>query len=233
MERRNNPTDINYIPEANNNVPFATANMRGIQIKQPFTNNGLENTMVFSISSLGYKDLKFVFAAINELAADALVIDYSVSNGSPIWITTGLSASEFVLSLEYQLFTVDFSNVAAADNNANLKIRIRFTGSNMTEDAGNRVTFNNISVQGVALPLAVPEIQTLDFKVFPNPTSDVINVAHSYAEVQFKLYTIEGRIIQAGSLESSRINIENLPEGLYLLQLYAEGKTATKKIIKK
>jgi hypothetical protein len=233
MERRNNPTDINYIPEANNNVPFATANMRGIQIKQPFTNNGLENTMVFSISSLGYKDLKFVFAAINELAADALVIDYSVSNGSPIWITTGLSASEFVLSLEYQLFTVDFSNVAAADNNANLKIRIRFTGSNMTEDAGNRVTFNNISVQGVALPLSAPQIQALDFKVFPNPTSDVINVAHSYAEVQFKLYTIEGRIIQAGSLESSRINIENLPEGLYLLQLYAEGKTAIKKIIKK
>jgi len=233
MERRNNPTDINYIPEANNNVPFATANMRGIQIKQPFTNNGLENTMVFSISSLGYKDLKFVFAAINELAADALVIDYSVSAGSPIWITTGLSDSEFVLSLEYQLFTVDFSNVAAADNNANLKIRIRFTGSNMTEDAGNRVTFNNIAVQGVALPFSIPEIQTSDFKVFPNPTSDVINVAHSYAEVQFKLYTIEGRIIQAGSLESSRINIENLPEGLYLLQLYAEGKTATKKIIKK
>ena len=233
MERRNSPTDINYIPEANNNVPFAAADMKGIQIKQPFTNNGLENTMVFNLSSSGYKDLKFAFAAKNELAADGLVVDYSVSTGSPIWMTTGLSNSALTLTSEFQLFTVDFSNVAAANNNANLKIRIRFTGSNMTEDLGNRVTFNNMSVHGVSLPLALPENQALDFKVFPNPTSDVINIAHTYAEVHFNLYSVEGKVIQSGVLESSRINIENLPKGLYLLQLSAEGKTETKKIIKK
>ena len=233
MERRNSPTDINYIPEANNNVPFAAADMKGIQIKQPFTNNGLENTMVFNLSSSGYKDLKFAFAAKNELAADGLVVDYSVSTGSPIWMTTGLSNSALTLTSEFQLFTVDFSNVAAANNNANLKIRIRFTGSNMTEDLGNRVTFNNMSVHGVSLPLALPENQALDLKVFPNPTSDVINIAHTYAEVHFNLYSVEGKVIQSGVLESSRINIENLPKGLYLLQLSAEGKTETKKIIKK
>ncbi|MFD0777681.1 CotH kinase family protein [Flavobacterium myungsuense] len=35
MERRNSPTDINYIPLANNNLPFATSDMRGLQIKEP------------------------------------------------------------------------------------------------------------------------------------------------------------------------------------------------------
>lgn len=233
MERRNSPTTINYIPEANNNVPFDTADMRGIQIKQPFTNNGLENKMVFSISTLGYKDLKFAFAAKNELAADGLVIDYSVSSGSPSWMTTGLNSSTFALTSEFQLFTVDFTNIVSANNNANLKIRIRFTGSNLTEDLGNRVTFNNISVHGVSMPLSIPENQTLDFKVFPNPTSDVINIAHTYAEVKFNLYSVEGKIIQSGILETSRINIENLPKGLYLLQLEALGKTEIKKIIKK
>ena len=148
-------------------------------------------------------------------------------------MTTGLNASTFALTANFQLFTVDFSNVAAADNNANLKIRIRFTGSNMTEDLGNRVTFNNMSVHGMALALALPENLALDFKVFPNPTSDVINIAHTYAEVHYTLYSVEGKVIQSGLLDSSRINIENLPKGLYLLQLSAEGKTETKKIIKK
>lgn len=232
MERRNSPTSMNYIPEANNNIPFATADVKGIQIKQPFTNNGLENTMVFNLSSLGYGDLKFAFAAKNELAADGLIVDYSVAAGSPNWITTGLSASSFVLTAEYQLFTVDFSNVAAADNNANLKIRIRFTGSNMTEDLGNRVTFNNISVHGVALALTLPENQVVDFTVYPNPTNTVINVAHAYSSVQFTLYTLEGKVIQSGELETARINVEKLPQGLYLLQLTAEGKSVIKKIIK-
>jgi hypothetical protein len=46
MERRNSPIDINYIPEANNNLPFATSDMKGLQIKEPLQNGSLQNTMV-------------------------------------------------------------------------------------------------------------------------------------------------------------------------------------------
>jgi hypothetical protein len=232
MERRNSPTTLNYIPEANNNVPFDTVDMKGIQIKQPFTNNGLENTMVFNLSSLGYEDVKFAFAAKNELAADGLVVDYSVSEGAPSWMTTGLNSSTFALTSEYQLFTVDFTNVATADNNVNLKIRIRFTGSNMTEDLGNRVTFNNISVHGKPMVLNTPVNEALDFTIYPNPTSSILNVAHNYDVVQFQLYTLEGRVIQSGTLETARVNMESLPTGMYLLQLTAQGKSIVKKIIK-
>lgn len=233
MERRNNETNINYFSETNNAILYANANIKGIQITQPFMNNGMENTMIFNLSSLGFENLKFAFAAKNELAADGIIVDYSVSAGNPIWITSGLNSSAFTLSSLYQYYMVDFSNVASSDNNINLKIRIRFTGSNMTEDLGNRVTFNNISVHGVSMPLSIPENQAFGFKVFPNPTSDVINIAHTYAEVHFNLYSVEGRVIQSGLLDSSRINIENLPKGMYLLQLDAEGKTEIKKIIKK
>ena len=66
MERRNSPTVLNYIPEANNNIPFASANMRGIQIKQPFQYQGMENTLLFNFSTEGYKNLIFGFAAKDE-----------------------------------------------------------------------------------------------------------------------------------------------------------------------
>jgi len=60
------------------------------------------------------------------------------------------------LTSAYQLFEVDFSSIITANNNPNFKVRLRFTGANMTVDNGDRVTFNNFSVKGVLLPLQYP-----------------------------------------------------------------------------
>jgi hypothetical protein len=156
MERRNSPTDINYIPAANGNIAFASSNMRGIQVKQPFQNNGFENEMHFNFSTTGYKNIIFGFAAKNENAADAIVIDYSINAGTPNWISTGLAATSLPLTSAYQLFEVDFTSIVGANNNPNFRVRLRFTGANMTVDNGDRVTFNNFSVKGVLLPLQYP-----------------------------------------------------------------------------
>ncbi len=154
MERRNNPTTINYRQAVNGNIPYASSDMRGLQIKQPFQSGGLENTMVFNFSTLGYKKIKFSFASVDEGAASAISVDYAVNAGAPVWITTGLASSSLPLTAAYQLFSVDFSTITSVDNNSNFKIRLRFTGPNMTADLGARVTFNNIAVDGVKIPLS-------------------------------------------------------------------------------
>ncbi|WP_290860090.1 CotH kinase family protein, partial [Flavobacterium sp.] len=182
MERRNSPTTINYIPEANNNIPFASANMRGLQIKQPFQYQGLENTMIFTFSTLGYKDIIFGFAAKDENAADAIVVDYSITEGNPVWISTDLTETSLALTSNFQLFEIDFSAISGAANNPNFKVRLRFTGPNMTIDNGDRVTFNNFSAKGVQLPLQypTPNVFTIGTEILPLiPT--VTSVADSYS----------------------------------------------------
>ncbi|SCY85628.1 putative Ig domain-containing protein [Flavobacterium caeni] len=157
MERRNKPTPINYRPDANNDAPYVAGDMKGLQITQPFQDNGLENTMVFNLSTAGYKDIKLSFAAMDENAAEAISVDYSVSAGEPIWITTGLSDTSLPLATNtFQLYEIDFSAISTTVDNANFKVRLRFTGPNMTAAAGNRVTFNNIALDGVRLPLIYP-----------------------------------------------------------------------------
>jgi uncharacterized repeat protein (TIGR02543 family) len=156
MERRNNPTALNYRQSINGNLPYASSDMKGLQIKQPFQSGGLENTMVFNYSTSGYKKIKFSFACVDEGAASGISIDYSINSGAPIWITTGLSLTSLPITNVYQLFQVDFSTITTVDNNPNFKIRFRFTGSNMTADLGARVTFNNIAVDAVKLPLSYP-----------------------------------------------------------------------------
>ncbi|MBW6478271.1 MAG: T9SS type A sorting domain-containing protein [Bacteroidales bacterium] len=155
MERRNAPTEINYRPIANNGLPYNADLMRGIQIKQPFTGDGGENTMIFHLPTSGYEEVIFNFAALDEGAAESLIIDYSVQE-VPVWITEGMQQSVFTLANNYLLFTVDFSpsgsNIFAADDNPHFKIRIRFDGDNMDADEGNRVTFNNFSLDGKPMP---------------------------------------------------------------------------------
>ncbi len=148
MERRNAPTPINYRPEGNNGTPYNNANMRGMQVKQPFTGDAGENTLYFHLPSTNFENLLFSFAAMDEGAATHLVLDYSVNPETDDWINTGLSSTTWPLASFYQLFEIDFSGIASASNNPHFKIRMRFEGDDMTADNGDRVTFNNISLEG-------------------------------------------------------------------------------------
>lgn len=234
MERRNSPTTINYLPQANGNVSYELSGMRGLQIKQPFQNGGLENTMILKFSTVGYKNIKLAFAVLDEGAASGITLDYATNSGSPDWITTELSPSSFTITNTYQRIEADLSAILAANNNPDLKVRIRFTGSNMTADTGERVTFNNISVEGVAMTLTTNDNEIADFVVYPNPTTSVIHLLHQSGTLNYKLLGIDGKMIQNGKTIDNEINITPLPSGLYLLHLQTEdGKVIVKKIIKK
>ncbi|KAB1157061.1 CotH kinase family protein [Flavobacterium luteum] len=237
MERRNSPTDINYIPIVNNNLPFTTSDMKGLQIKEPLQSGSLENNLIFNISTVGQKDIKISFAAINELTnATAIIVDYSVNEGTPVWITSGLTSSSFPLTNAYQLFNINFATITAANNNADFKIRLRFSGTNMTADTGARITFNNIAVYGTQITLSMVSNTALEFSVYPNPFSDNINIVgmNQSENAIYNLFTIDGKLIKKGRLEeNNQIHLNDVSKGLYLLQLTSNGKTETKKIIKK
>lgn len=232
MERRNSPTGLNYIPEANENIPFETSNMRGLQITQPFQNGGLENTMIFNIPTTNYKNIKFAFAAKDENAADAIVIDYSTSSGASVWTSAGIT-STLPLGDAYQVFTTDLSAITSANDNPDLKIRLRFTGANMTVDNGDRVTFNNISVMGTPISLDVPEEDAPKFAVYPNPASDVVHIMHNFSQANYRLFTIDGKLVKEGALENSQIQVSDLTNGIYMLQVSSGDISQTRKIIKK
>ena len=232
MERRNSPTAINYIPEANGNVSFETSGMRGLQIKQPFKNNGEENQMIFSFSTLGYQNILFGFAAKNENAADQILIDYSVTENDVLWTTQGLTSSTFDLSNNFELFETDFTSIETVNNNPNFKVRLRFDGTNMTLDNGDRVTFNNISIKGTTYNFSVNDTSPLQFNIYPNPVTDVLKIDHAYDLVEYNLFSIDGKLVQKGKVINSRINLVTLQKGLYLLLLEVDGKTDVRKIIK-
>ncbi len=222
MERRNAPTPINYLPEGNYNIAYADVDMRGLQVKQPFKVNDRENTMVFHLPTILHNNLLFAFAAKDEGAADKLIIDYSIAEGEPHWLTEELHETEFILTSNYQLFEIDFKDVVGTGNNPNFRIRIRFEGSDMTADDGDRVTFNNFSLHGKLMDdvsVTEPDPEQ-NIKVSPNPASDHINIILTEPLTFIRIFDITGTPVLHQTAVSKRITISiaKLNPGLYFIQ---------------
>jgi uncharacterized repeat protein (TIGR02543 family) len=236
MERRNAPTTINYTAEGNNNIEFGNANMRGLQIRQPFRFEENENTVLLNFSTLGHNNIIVRFAAINEGAASGLIIDYKNPELSEDFSTEGI-ISEYSLTNSYQLFEINLNNAPAANNSENFILRIRFSGNNLTEDNGNRVTFNNMSVSGTPLEVSIHEVRSLNttfFSVFPNPAKGQITLKTTETIAAVDILDSTGKLAaQFGSPENKTLNICNLKQGLYIVRAqFLNGKIGQAKFIK-
>lgn len=244
MERRNMPTTINYLADGNNGVAYEASNMRGLQVKQPFTGNAGENTLFIKIPSTNYSNLNIRFAAINEGAASHLLVDYSASANGNIWMTEGLDSDVFTLLTDYQLFNIDLSNAMAVNNNPNLVLRIRFDGPNMTDDHEKRVTFNNISVEGTRLADTEENFATQDLWLgqnYPNPFTGETSITYSLAEsgyVHMQVINLMGKrqaelvsaVRQAGT-HHIRFQQGKLSPGVYIIVLEQNGHLLQRKMV--
>lgn len=84
----------------------------------------------------------------------------------------------------------------------------------------------------ISLPkLGTSEVNTTKFEVYPNPTTDVINIETKGQISTSILYNMAGQKVL--NSDQKQINVSSLPKGTYILKTTIDGKDVTKKIIKK
>jgi len=116
-----------------------------------------------------------------------------------------------------------------------------FEGENTAEEAG--VGAMGYPGNGVVYTFC-PEIDvnttdlqnTLDWKVYPNPTSDILTVKlMDIASANFKLLGMNGQTVLEGRIgnQNNSIDVSELPQGIYLLSLETKNGIATKRFWKK
>lgn len=83
--------------------------------------------------------------------------------------------------------------------------------------------------------LGLSENVSLDFKLYPNPVKDILNIETNNMTIDVvEIYDVLGKnVISQGGLENSSINISKLNKGMYFIKIFAEGQSITRKIIKK
>jgi len=148
MERRNRPTELNYFPEGNSGVPYSNADLRALQIRQPFAVDSRTNELYLHFSTEGYRNIEVGFAVKNEGATEGLHFELEKLNEDGNWTSLPFDFEAVILTDEYQLVQWDFNLVEKVNNAPSVRLKITFSGEDLHQDAGNRTTFHNFSVHG-------------------------------------------------------------------------------------
>lgn len=82
--------------------------------------------------------------------------------------------------------------------------------------------------------LANDSFSFVNFKAYPNPVSDVLNLSHSSEMSSVEVFNMLGQKVLAKDLNASQgqINISSLNSGNYFVKVTSEGQSKTIKIVK-
>ena len=79
-------------------------------------------------------------------------------------------------------------------------------------------------------PTDIADIAALGIAVYPNPTRNVLTI-DTRLDIKVELYDLMGRLL-INSTETRRLDLSDLPDGLYNLSIIHENKRYSKQIVK-
>lgn len=81
--------------------------------------------------------------------------------------------------------------------------------------------------------LTVPNsLNQTDIHIYPNPVSSVLYVKNISTKAKYKIYSAIGRLISTGIILNNAIDVSNLINGVYMIEIEDGNTTVHKKLIK-
>ncbi|MFC3157357.1 GEVED domain-containing protein [Chryseobacterium arachidis] len=100
----------------------------------------------------------------------------------------------------------------------------------------NCVDFPNGEVEDYTVRISkqkVPNsVNQTDILIYPNPVSTTLYVKNISPKANYKIYNAEGRLTSTGILLNNSINVSNLINGVYLIEIEDVQGSVMKKFIK-
>lgn len=146
-----------------------------------------------------------------------------------------------ILALEGNAQNIDYTFTPTGGNNSpvtaslvNGAAEVQLNWTDVTSftvtSAGGFFGFDNLVVKKSTL--ATKDVNLKTIKLFPNPSSDFIEISGLSKKENFEINNTAGQLVKKGVvLANEKINILDLPKGDYLLKLGSENRTI--KFIKK
>ena len=204
---------------------------RAVRVRNPSEGRSI----IFNLPTTDLEEIKFLFS-VKRTNQGQLVNNISYSIDGTNFITSDLNTTTVDITTDYQLVSVDFSDITEVNNNPNFHIRIQFEGNTAQDNGNNR--YDNISLSGKIIQdpgLSIEENSAFDFLVFPNPSSNNFMVSATENIKSFRVIDMLGKtIIQAKNMNASEFEIftTSFSPGVYVLELTGEQGTAQTRLIK-
>ncbi|WP_210150455.1 M43 family zinc metalloprotease [Chryseobacterium scophthalmum] len=81
--------------------------------------------------------------------------------------------------------------------------------------------------------LGTSEMIKETFAIYPNPTTDVLNITKVSNNAKFEIHNAVGQIVKAGEIKNNQVRVSELVRGTYIITVSDKGVSETLKFIKK
>ncbi len=164
----------------------------------------------------GVYDKSFQYHVLGDEAFRTLVLDVdAVSQNGIIDINVNFDIQKLLLPIDMTKFLAyhDFYN-------------------NVPEI---RDFINNISASNVITSKTTTSVESDDnrIEIYPNPTTNYLNVGQQYLNSEYEIVSLEGLVTQTGTINSNQIMLEKLSTGTYIIRISdRSGNINTAKFVK-
>ena len=101
------------------------------------------------------------------------------------------------------------------------------------EDSGWSVEIEDLEeVVCDPTPIQAPAAPALTIKVYPNPTTDILNISSERKITKTEVFSLLGNRILSDKSGQANIDVTNLAPGTYIIQVHTAGKVASSKFVK-
>lgn len=144
-----------------------------------------------------------------------------------IWYATTANASS---PSDFQLIqTVNVSSVEWTEYTFNIPAGAKRVAINCTSDDVFALFIDDVTIDGTAT--SVESVEANQTSVYPNPANNVVNVTSVANMNNIEVYTIAGQKVANYTVNGTQaaINVNNLSNGMYIMQIVSENGVSTKK----
>lgn len=223
--RKEGQRDIDrFSPGTALNIQPATIAGGSARVRNP----AIGRSLVFDMPTNGLSDIVFAYAVQRSGSGMLLnTIEYSIDGTTFIATNLADNSQEVIGVEEWQVFSFDFSNIPAVNDNGNFKIRITWDGNNDTDNGNNR--YDNITLMGNGSNATVTAVLPETIKLYPNPANGFLNVSSKDHVQSMVLIDMQGRVLAEGS--GSKLDVNHCKPGVYVLLLTTNGTNYTQRVV--
>lgn len=190
--------------------------------------NGEEVVMSYNYKLLYYDDV-VPHIAVDDPNWGMLAIEYGPTQNGPWELLDFISADNHYISDECATREIAFTPAEGEE------VFLRITaGGGANPDISYFVYVDNISLLQNSLSIE-PVVAESDFKVWPNPVTDYLNLDYNGAISDVVIYDMQGKEVVVEDIDRnfSRLDMSGLTNGNYIMKVYAGTELKTIPVVKK
>jgi hypothetical protein len=197
-------------------------------------NNRSDNRpLLFSFNTSDVVDVVFEYAI--KRSADGMLnhnIEYSVDGGQT-FTDNDLLQVVYPITEDYDLVRINFTQIAAVNNNTDFQIRITFTGNAVQLNGLNQI--DNITLRGDGGGLSVENNEMKTLSLFPNPVQNVLNISSDQLLNSVEVLDMTGKVVltkTVNNLNTTYVNTGLLLPSVYIIKAYSDKGVESLRFIK-